>query len=186
MAPILKQPHFKVLSQEPTGSSDLIPLHLKRNAAAENPIVEIAYRFASHFQLNNAVSFERLVALIALVKVISPLWHRLKQFLLESLASHISIAESDPIAQEIMQWIYAEVISNSLSTSATVTSSAAINYAGIKSQTYTRGYSKLKIHSGRVSYEPANNNEIVVGARPEAYNEAKIQCLPPVGKKIFW
>ena len=138
--------HYTILSEEPT-RTDLIPRHLKQLAVAQNPIIEIAHRFISQLRPNSGTELERLVALIALFGVVSPLWSRFKKLTLKLFASRISVPETDPIAQEIMQWISAEVIDKSLTTSATVVSNPTASLFGGRTKTGLRNTSKFAFYS---------------------------------------
>jgi chaperone BCS1 len=109
------------LYREPLTTPGLIPSHLKRATADANPIVEVIQRFLAQVQPGSGATIEKVVALVALYKVIAPVCHYVKECFLHSFTSSISVSEYDPAAQEIIQWVAAEVVNKSyLSTSATV------------------------------------------------------------------
>lgn len=109
------------LYREPLTTPGLVPSHLKRATADANPIIEVIQRSLAHAHLGSGATIEKLVALVALYKIVSPVWRYAKDLFLRSFTSRISISEFDPVAQEIIQWVSAEVVNKSLlSTSATV------------------------------------------------------------------
>jgi chaperone BCS1 len=111
------------LYREPVTTPGLVPSHLKRATADANPLIEVLQRFLVHVNpgSGSAANIEKLVALVALYKVVSPVLRYATDLFLRLLTSRISIPEHDPVAQEIIQWVAAEVVNKSrLSTSATV------------------------------------------------------------------
>ncbi|KAK7179138.1 hypothetical protein DPSP01_012211 [Paraphaeosphaeria sporulosa] len=149
------------LYREPLTTPGLVPTHLKRATADANPIIEVIQRFLAHAQPGSGATIEKLVGLVALYKVVSPVWRFVKDLFLRSLTSRISISEYDPVAQEIIQWVSAEVVNKGLlSTSATVMTGDMSLYM------VPDVYGELRRQPKRQSDD--------------------VSCIPPIGKKIFW
>jgi chaperone BCS1 len=111
------------LYREPVTTPGLVPRYLKRATVDAYPLIEVMQRFLAHMSpgSGSAATIEGIVALVALYKVIAPVWRYATDLFLRSLTSRISIPEHDPVAQEILQWVAAEVVNKSrLSTRATV------------------------------------------------------------------
>lgn len=121
MAPIRRQQELE-LFKEPTTTPGIIPLHLKRATATENPIIEVVQRILSHLKPGTGASVEKLLALIALFKVLSPAWHHVQELFLWAFTSRINVNELDPVANDIILWIATEVVDKRLTMDATVTS----------------------------------------------------------------
>ncbi|KAL5389090.1 hypothetical protein PMIN02_007484 [Paraphaeosphaeria minitans] len=152
------------LYREPLTTPGLVPTHLKRATADANPIIEVIQRFLAHAQPGTGATIEKFVALVALYKVVSPVWRFVNDLCLRSFTSRISISEHDPVAQEIIQWVSAEIVSKSLlSTSATVVTGDMSLY-GVPDM-----YSGMPQLRGQ----------------PKRHSD-DVSCIPPVGKKIFW
>jgi len=159
MAP--KHPRGKQveLYREPVTTPGVVPSHLKRATVDANPFIEVAQRFLIHIKPGSGASIEKLVALVALYKVVSPVWRYIKELALRLLTSRISIPEYDPVAQEVIQWVSAQVINKSrLSTSATVVTGITPDTARYVQEMYgglggylaggkSRTSSVLKLHS---------------------------------------
>ncbi|KAL1612379.1 hypothetical protein SLS60_000605 [Paraconiothyrium brasiliense] len=165
MAPAQGKQRQVELYREPVTTPGLVPSHLKRATADAHPLIEVIQRFLAHVQPGSGANIEKVVALLALYKVIAPVWRYAKDLFLRSLTSRISIPEYDPVAQDIIQWVSAEVINKSpLSTSATVMTG---DIARFGAEMYG-GY-----FPGELRGQPKRQSD-------------EVNCLPPVGKKFFW
>lgn len=141
------------LYREPVTTPGLVPSHLKRATADAFPLIEVVQRFLFHVNPGTGASIEKLVALVALYKVASPVWYYVKELILHSLTSRISISESDPVAFEVIQWLSTEVISKSrLTTSATVATGDLSRYGAEAYGGYFPGGRSIDIYPHMISH----------------------------------
>lgn len=122
IATMLDEMKKVTLYREPITTPGLIPLHLKQATVAEIPVIEVVQRFISHLKLGSGATVENFLALVALFKVVKPAWRYLKDLFLRFFGSRVSIPETDPVAQEIIQWMSTEVIDKTITTTATMVS----------------------------------------------------------------
>ncbi|KAF2441763.1 P-loop containing nucleoside triphosphate hydrolase protein [Karstenula rhodostoma CBS 690.94] len=155
------------LYREPLTTPGLVPSYMKRAIADAIPMIEVVQRFLARVQPGSGATIEKFVALVALYKVVWPVWSYAKIIFLRSFTSRISISEHDPVAQEIIQWVSAEVVNKGLlSTSATVMTGDMGRFGAEAYGLHPGGMSQLRGQSKRQSDE--------------------VNCIPPVGKKFFW
>jgi chaperone BCS1 len=150
--------------EEPLDSPGIIPKHQKRAVTAKLPLLEIIQRLV--FRIQPGTKLETAVALIALYYACEGAWEWSKPKLKHMFTSEVSVSELDPIAQEILSYMSANEMSKSDTTNAVLVSR---NSALEGHDSYMRDMMYISRHRGH--------------AKKEA---DEIQCLPPIGTKIFW
>jgi chaperone BCS1 len=200
------------LYTEPLDTPGVIPNHLKRAATAEFPLFEILQRFLFRLQPGNSGGdLEKILAIIALYRAAEPAYRHLKTFFSWAFTSQVTIPEYgayfennlmafglrsmkhenlqvfelqldhtphyssrldttdvrlDLVARDISAWMAAHVINKSIMTrGAMIVSSNAMEQGG-----------SINMFNQMIAQN--------AGAEPQSSDET--QCLPPVGKRIFW
>lgn len=120
MTPRSGQQHRAAMSRKLLPTASLVPDNLRHAAAAENPIIPVVYNIFRRFKSHGGGNFENLVTLVALYKIISPAWRRLRALFLRFFTSQVTILESDPVEQEVIQWMSAEIFEAGRNINATI------------------------------------------------------------------
>jgi chaperone BCS1 len=157
---------------EPLDSPGIIPRHLKRSATASFPILEVLQRIISRLRPRGTTSdLEKVLALIGLYQAARPVYGHLKDLFFWAFTVEITVAESDPIAKEVLAWMGAEVIRSAH------TRSAMLVTGGLDTSNHNAytGFAQ----SMRFSPPPPP------GSRQDRVHD-EVACLPPIGTRIFW
>ncbi|KAF2732416.1 P-loop containing nucleoside triphosphate hydrolase protein [Polyplosphaeria fusca] len=145
---------------EPLGVGGVIPLHLKEAVVHGHPLLEIVQRLAYRL---HGWDLDKILVLIALYNAGAPVYRFLKQQLVRLTTAEIIIPEYDPLAREVLQWMSANIMAKR--------TTQALVSSGSEAQTSMDNY---PIPYGRRG-APTNN-----------LDTDDFQCMPPIGKKIFW
>jgi chaperone BCS1 len=155
------------LYSEPLDTPGVIPKHLKRAATTQFPLFEIVQRFLLRLRPGIVVlDLEKIVAIIALYNAAEPAYRHIKAFLTWSLTCQVTVPEHDPVAREVTEWMASNVIGKSMLTRG----------AMIVSNTSPEQGGSMQMFQHMI----ANQSGVDVG------NSDEPQCLPPIGKRIFW
>lgn len=149
--------------EEPLDTPGIIPVHLKRAVTASYPLIEILQRIV--YRLQPGTTMNSVLALIALYKAGQPVYDYVKNLLARLFTSQVTVSEYDPAAREILAYIAANVMPNSnWNTKAMLASGSGVQDAqdGFMRELMLQRY-------GRVLRE-----------------SDEVQCMPPIGKKLFW
>ena len=163
---IMSQPgaasYRNISREEPLDSPGLIPSHMKRSVKAKYPLLEILQRLI--FRLQPGTTLNSVLALITLYQAGAPVYKYLKRALQNIFTSQITISEYDPVAREVMAYMSANVLPQSI------------------------WNTKAILASGSASQETNSYIQEMMLAR---YGRAmpttdEMQFMPPIGTKIFW
>jgi chaperone BCS1 len=151
---------------EPLDTPGIVPRHLKRSATTSFPILEVLQRILSRLRPQGTTTdVERVLAIIGLYQAVRPVYEHIRDLLFWAFTVEITIAESDPVAKEILAWMGAEVIRT------THTRSAMLVTGGLEVSS-TNGFP----HPMRFSPPPIGGDRV----------DEEVACLPPIGTRIFW
>ncbi|KAF2662184.1 P-loop containing nucleoside triphosphate hydrolase protein [Lophiostoma macrostomum CBS 122681] len=152
------------IEEEPIDSPGIIPKHQKQSVTAKLPLLEIIQRAV--FRIQPGTKLETVVALIALYYACEGAWEWSKPKLKRLFSSQVTISELDPIALEVLAYMSANVMSKADTTNAVLVSRSSALAGG---DSYMRDMMFLARHRGHAKKETD-----------------EIQCLPPIGTKVFW
>jgi chaperone BCS1 len=159
-------PTSQELWHEPLDTPGLIPHHLKRSATASFPILEILQRLLRRLGPQGSTGeLEKVLAIIGLYQTVRPVYNCVKDFFFWACTVEITVAETDPVAREILAWMGAEVIRNSHTRSAMLVTGAIENM--------NNGFP----HPIRFSPGAGHGDNRV---------DEEVSCLPPLGTRLFW
>lgn len=151
---------------EPLNTPGIIPRHLKRSATASFPILEVLQRIISRLRPQGTTNdIEKVLALIGLYQAVRPVYGHLKDFFFWAFTVEITVAESDPIAKEVLAWMGSEVIRNAHTRSAMLVTGGMENVSN-------NGFP----HPMRFPPPPLSGHRV----------DDEVTCLPPIGTRIFW
>ncbi|KAF2690694.1 P-loop containing nucleoside triphosphate hydrolase protein [Lentithecium fluviatile CBS 122367] len=155
------------LYNEPLDTPGVIPKHLKRAATAEYPLFEILQRFLLRLQPGNAGGeLEKFLAVLALYKAVAPAYRHFKIFITWALTSQVTIPEHDPVAREVSTWMASHVIGKSMMTrGAMIVSTNSMDHGG-----------SLNMFQQMITQDNGAGGS----------DSSETQCLPPIGKRVFW
>jgi len=151
---------------EPLDTPGIVPRHLKRSATSSFPILEVIQRILSRLRPQGTSSdIEKVLALIGLYQAAKPVYGLLRDFFFWVFTVEITVAESDPVAKEIMAWMGSEVIRTARARSAMLVTAGLENFT----------LAPLN-HPMRFAHPPRGAEGV----------DEEVACLPPIGTRIFW
>ncbi|EAT87565.2 hypothetical protein SNOG_05174 [Parastagonospora nodorum SN15] len=151
---------------EPLDTPGIVPRHLKRSATTSFPILEVIQRILSRLRPQGTSSdIEKVLAVIGLYQAVQPVYGLLRDFFFWAFTVEITVAESDPVAKEIMAWMGAQVIRTTHARSAMLVTGGLEN-------TNLAPFT----HPMRFSHPPMGGEGV----------DAEVACLPSIGTRIFW
>ncbi|KAH4220562.1 hypothetical protein HBH70_071420 [Parastagonospora nodorum] len=151
---------------EPLDTPGIVPRHLKRSATTSFPILEVIQRILSRLRPQGTSSdIEKVLAVIGLYQAVQPVYGLLRDFFFWAFTVEITVAESDPVAKEIMAWMGAQVIRTTHARSAMLVTGGLEN-------TNLAPFT----HPMRFSHPPMGGEGV----------DAEVACLPSIGTRVFW
>jgi chaperone BCS1 len=159
-------PTSRELWPEPLDTPGLIPHHLKQSASASFPILEVLQRLLQRLGPQGSTgNIEKVLAIIGLYQTVRPVYNYMKEFFFWACTVQITVADSDPVAREILAWMGSEIIRNSHTRSAMLVTGAVENM--------NSGFP----HPIRFAPAPGHGDNRV---------DEEVSCLPPLGTRLFW
>jgi chaperone BCS1 len=157
---------------EPLNTPGIIPRHLKRSATASFPILEVLQRILSRLRPQGTTSdLEKVLALIGLYQAARPVYGYLRDLFFWVFTVEITVAESDPIAREVLAWMGENVLRGAH------TRSAMLVTGGLD----TVNLNAYTGHAQSMRFSPPPPP----GSRQDRVHD-EVACLPPIGTRIFW